>query len=88
MARRWDVESGYWSAGVSAEVLNRWLPDGRLDRVVRLPVRAPIMPCFRGPGLRQLYVTSLRTATAEPDDGAILVMDVGVAGAPVGQFRD
>jgi sugar lactone lactonase YvrE len=38
-----DAEGGYWSAGVSAGVLNRWLPDGTLDRVVRLPLRAPTM---------------------------------------------
>jgi sugar lactone lactonase YvrE len=83
-----DVEGGYWSAGVSAGVLNRWLPDGRLDRVVRLPLRAPTMPCFGGPGLRDLFVTSLRGPGAEPGDGAVLRLDVGVAGAPVGVFAD
>lgn len=83
-----DVEGGYWSAGVSAGVLNRWLPDGTLDRVVRLPVRAPTMPCFGGPALRTLYVTSLRGAEAGPDDGAMVVLDVGVAGVPVGVFAD
>lgn len=83
-----DAEGGYWSAGVSAGVLNRWLPDGRLDRVVPLPLRAPTMPCFGGPGLRRLYVTSLRGAGAGPQDGAVLSLDVGVAGVPVGCFAD
>ncbi|WP_160937118.1 SMP-30/gluconolactonase/LRE family protein [Teichococcus coralli] len=83
-----DAEGGYWSAGVSAGVLNRWLPDGTLDRVVRLPLRAPTMPCFGGPGLRQLFVTSLRGPQAGPHDGGLLVLDVGVAGAPVGCFAD
>jgi len=46
-----DAEGGYWSAGVSAGVLNRWRPDGTLDRVVRLPVSAPTMPCFGGTGV-------------------------------------
>lgn len=83
-----DAEGGYWSAGVSAGVLNRWLPDGTLDRVVRLPLSAPTMPCFGGPGLRRLYVTSLRGAAAGPQDGALLTLDVGVAGVPVGRFAD
>jgi len=83
-----DVEGGYWSAGVSAGVLNRWLPDGTLDRVVKLPIRAPTMPCFGGPRLRHLFVTSLCSAKAGPDDGAVVVLDVGLAGVPVGQFRD
>lgn len=83
-----DAEGGYWSAGVSAGRLNRWLPDGTLDRVVELPVRAPTMPCFGGAGLRALFVTSLRPAGAGRLDGKLLALDVGVAGAPVGRFAD
>ncbi len=83
-----DVEGGYWSAGVSAGVLNRWLPDGRLDHVVKVPLRAPTMPCFGGPGLKTLFVTSLRGADAGPDDGAMLCLDIGVGGVPVGIFND
>jgi sugar lactone lactonase YvrE len=83
-----DAEGGYWSAGVSAGRLNRWLPDGTLDRVVELPVRGPTMPCFGGPGLRTLFVTSLQPAGAGPDDGRLLALDVGVAGVPVGRFAD
>jgi sugar lactone lactonase YvrE len=55
-----DVESFYWSAGISAGVLNRWSPDGRLDRSIRLPCSNPAMPCFGGPDLKTIYVTSLR----------------------------
>lgn len=83
-----DREGGYWSAGVSAGVLNRWLPDGTLDRTVKLPLSAPTMPCFGGEGLRKVFVTSLRGAEAGPADGGVLVLDVGVAGAPVGCFAD
>jgi sugar lactone lactonase YvrE len=83
-----DAEGGYWSAGVSAGRLNRWLPDGTLDRVVELPVSAPTMPCFGGPGLRTLFVTSLRPTRAGRLDGRLLALDVGVAGVPVGRFAD
>ncbi|WP_426954668.1 SMP-30/gluconolactonase/LRE family protein [Muricoccus radiodurans] len=82
-----DTEGGYWSAGVSAGVLNRWLPDGTLDRVVRLPVQWPTMPCFGGPDRRTCFVTSLRKSEgAGPDDGAVLALDLGVAGTPVGRY--
>lgn len=83
-----DAEGGYWSAGVSAGRLNRWLPDGTLDRVVPLPVHAPSMPCFGGPGLRTLFVTSLRGQDPGPACGRVLALDVGVAGVPVGRFAD
>ncbi len=83
-----DAMGGYWSAGVSAGELNRWLADGTLDRVVKVPVQAPTMPCFGGPGLRTVYLTSLRGPDAGPDDGAMVVLDLGVAGAPVGVFAD
>ena len=83
-----DAEGGYWSAGVSAGVLNRWLPDGTLDRSVELPVSAPTMPCFGGPGLRTLFVTSLRRAGCTEVDGSLVALDVGVAGVPVGLFAD
>ncbi|WP_270937568.1 SMP-30/gluconolactonase/LRE family protein [Falsiroseomonas oryzae] len=85
-----DAEGGYWSAGVSAGRLNRWMPDGRLDRVIKLPVAAPTMPCFGGPGLRTLFVTSLRPADgrATPRDGTLLALDPGIAGVPVGRFAD
>jgi len=84
-----DAEGGYWSAGVSAGRLNRFLPDGTLDRFVEVPVRAPTMPCFGGPGLRTLFVTSLTPpGAAQPNDGALIALDVGVAGAPVARFAD
>lgn len=84
-----DVEGGYWSAGVSAGRLNRFLPDGRLERSIVLPVRAPTMPCFGGPGLRTLFVTSLTPAgPPHPLDGALIALDVGIAGTPVGRFAD
>src|SRR4029453_13460978 len=54
------LEGFYWSAGISAGVLNRWSPDGRLDRSIPLPCSNPTMPCFGGPDMKTIYVTSLR----------------------------
>lgn len=84
-----DVEGHYWSAGVSAGCINRIAPDGRIVEKYLLPVAAPSMPCFGGPELRTLYVTSLstdRTGTAET--GTLICFDVEVAGTPVARFGE
>jgi sugar lactone lactonase YvrE len=87
-----DVEGFYWSAGISAGVLNRWSPDGRLDRSIPLPCSNPTMPCFGGPDLTTVFVTSLRhdlppdVLAAKPLSGGIFAVDVDVAGVPVARF--
>ena len=84
-----DAEGFYWSAGVSAGCLNRIAPDGTIERKLRLEVPAPTMPCFGGPGLRTMYLTSLSTdRTGTQVAGTLLELDVGVAGAPVGRFGE
>jgi sugar lactone lactonase YvrE len=87
-----DVEGCYWSAGISAGVLNRWTPDGRLDRQIPLPCVAPTMPCFGGPDMRTIHVTSLRHHVPEqrlaerPLSGGIFAVEVDVPGVPVARF--
>lgn len=78
-----DEEGFYWSAGVTAGCLNRIAPDGRIDRKVMLPLAAPTMPCFGGPDLKTLFVTSL---TREETAGTLISFRVDVAGAPVSEF--
>jgi sugar lactone lactonase YvrE len=89
-----DAEGYYWSAGISAQRLNRFAPDGRLVETLPLPVGAPTMPCFGGEGLRTLFVTSLRAGRSPdllaryPLTGSVLVGPSPVAGSPVGRFAD
>jgi sugar lactone lactonase YvrE len=54
-----DSDGDYWSAGVSAGVVNRFTPEGALRARIELPCRAPTMPCFGGPEGTDMYVTSL-----------------------------
>jgi sugar lactone lactonase YvrE len=88
-----DEEGGYWSAGISAGVLNRWMPDGRLDRSIPLPCSNPTAPCFGGPDMRTIFVTSLRhdlpadVLAAKPLSGGIFAVRVDVPGVPVSRFR-
>ncbi len=87
-----DANGHYWSAGVSAARLNRYDADGKLLESYPVPVAAPTMPCFGGPDLRTLFVTSLqRTPEAlveYPLTGVTIVARSPVAGAPVSRFRD
>ena len=80
-----DAEGGYWSAGVSAGVLNRFDAEGALVARHPLPVRAPTMPCFCGPGLGLLALTSLSEGLPPGDglDGHLLIAEAPVAGVPV-----
>jgi sugar lactone lactonase YvrE len=89
-----DATGAYWSAGVSAARLNRFSAEGELLDSYPVPVAAPTMPCFGGPGLTKLFVTSLRVGRAPdlltryPLTGFVIVADAPVAGAPVSRFSD
>jgi sugar lactone lactonase YvrE len=87
-----DQEGCYWSAGVSAQCLNRFDAKGKLIETIAMPIPACTMPCFGGEDLRTLYVTSLSEGLpperAHPDAGRLVVLKVSVRGVPVGKFRD
>ncbi len=84
-----DAEGAYWCAMFEGQRLLRFAPDGRLLQEVPLPVRCPTMPCFGGPDLRTLYVTTARhnrpadELAAQPLAGAVLSCRVDVPGLPV-----
>lgn len=88
-----DMEGCYWNAGVGAGRLNRFSPEGELMGFVPLPVSHPTMPCFGGPDLRTLYVTSMRNGVAaellaqHPLSGSVLALPAPVAGVPVAAYR-
>lgn len=82
-----DRDGIYWSAGISAGVLNRFAPDGRLIEAIDLPVAAPTMPCFGGSDLRTVFITSLSgQGTGGRHDGTLVSMRSDVPGAPVDIF--
>jgi sugar lactone lactonase YvrE len=84
-----DAEGFYWSSGVSAGCLNRIAPDGTIVRKVKLPVASPTMPCFGGPDLKTLYVTSLTTdRLGERQAGTLIRFPVDVPGAPIARFGE
>ncbi len=83
-----DAEGCLWVALVLAAKVARYAPDGRLLRTLDLPVPYPTCPCFGGPELDTLYVTSIRDSgnalrTDDPAAGALVeVRGLGVRGLP------
>ncbi len=82
-----DVEGCYWSAGPSAGVVNRIAPDGTIVQRYELPLAAPTMPCFGGPDMRTLFVTSLKSSRLGTEQmGSVISFPVEVAGTGVAMF--
>ncbi|WP_342358946.1 SMP-30/gluconolactonase/LRE family protein [Terrarubrum flagellatum] len=84
-----DTEGYYWSAGVSAGCINRIAPGGTIERKIKVPLAAPTMPCFGGPDLKTLYVTSLTSDRLGPKEaGSLISFRVDVPGAPIAKFGE
>lgn len=60
-----DSSGAYYSAGVSAGLLNVFTPDGTHTDVIPTPVPHPTMPCFGGPDFSILFLTSHRHNMSE-----------------------
>lgn len=88
-----DVEGNYWCAMFEGGRLLQLSPQGRLLQEVALPVRCPTMPCFGGPDLKTLFVTSAsykrpaEELQALPQSGRVIATRVAVAGLPVNFVR-
>jgi sugar lactone lactonase YvrE len=79
-----DSDGCYWVAGNDGSSLLRFTPAGKLDRELALPVAKPSMPCFGGPDLDTLLITSIVQPGHEDDGfaGAVLMVKPGVTGVP------
>jgi len=70
----------------------RYAPEGRVDRVIEMPVLNPTCVAFGGADLDTLYITTARyrmTAeqlAAEPASGALFSIRPGVRGLPDAKF--
>jgi sugar lactone lactonase YvrE len=88
-----DAEGGYWSAQYEGGRLLRFSPTGQVLAEVPTPALCPTMPCFGGPDLKTLFVTTARHGRSEaelaqyPGAGCVWAMRVEVAGLPVNGFK-
>jgi sugar lactone lactonase YvrE len=89
-----DAEGCYWVAMFEGARLLRLSPAGEVVAELGVPARCPTMPCFGGPDLRTLYVTTARqNRPAEelaglPHSGCVFAARVDVPGLPANFFID
>ncbi|WP_201451521.1 SMP-30/gluconolactonase/LRE family protein [Hydrogenophaga sp. BPS33] len=89
-----DADGNLWVALVQAGKLGCYTPQGQLLRLVDVPTPFPTCPCFGGPELDVLYVTSISNSgnllkTDHPDAGAVFAIHgLGVRGLPEVLFDD
>lgn len=88
-----DSEGFVWSARWMGKSVVRISPDGRVDRIVSLPVSRVTCPAFGGKDLKTLYLTTAREgmtpeqAAGEPTAGSVYAIEVDVPGLPESLFR-
>jgi L-arabinonolactonase len=88
-----DAQGCVWVALVLSAQLACYAPDGRLLRRLDVPVPHPTCPCFGGPGLGTMYLSSLRDGgnalrSDEPAAGALVeITGLGVRGLPEVPYR-
>lgn len=70
----------------------RYAPDGRVDRIVAMPVEQPTSCAFGGPDLATLCVTSAREGLSaealarQPLAGSLFAFEPGVTGLALPTF--
>jgi sugar lactone lactonase YvrE len=80
-----DADGGYWICANDAGAVHRFLPDGRLERSLPVPVAKPSMCAFGGPALNHLFITSITPpgdvgAAGRSLAGAVFVTQPGFTG--------
>ncbi len=88
-----DADGCYWSAQYEGQRLLRLSPAGEVLAEVPTPVPCPTMPCWGGPDLKTLFITTSRQGRSpqelaqHPDAGCVFAMRVAVPGLPVNACR-
>jgi L-arabinonolactonase len=81
-----DADGFIWVAIWEGHRVERWSPDGRLERTVTVPVHKPTCCAFGGEDLEVLYVTTSRLDSSEeqlrrePTSGGLYALRPGVRG--------
>jgi sugar lactone lactonase YvrE len=83
-----DADGYLWNCRFFGGCILRVAPDGRVDRVVEMPVSNVTNCAFGGPDLRTLYVTtaSLHAKGAEPLAGSLFALSTEVPGLATSRF--
>ncbi len=60
-----DAEGGLWVALHGSGTIRRYMPDGRVDRLIRVPATMVTSCAFGGPDLTDLYITTISLGLSE-----------------------
>jgi len=88
-----DAEGHLWVALWGGGAIMRYSPDGKLVKVLAIPVTQPTSMAFGGPDLTDLYITSATEGLTEaarikdPHAGALFRHRPGVKGLPTQSYR-
>lgn len=88
-----DKEGYVWSAHWDGWRITRYAPDGKIDRVIEMPIPKPTSCCFGGKNLDTLFVTSAcRDLTAQqlkqsPLSGSVFSIMTKTAGQTESFFK-
>ena len=87
-----DGAGGVWLALWGGSAIQRYTPDGRIDRIVHIPSSCTTKCAFGGPDLADLYVTSAAGSlkpeqrAREPHAGGLFRLRPGVRGKATHRF--
>ncbi|WP_141235929.1 SMP-30/gluconolactonase/LRE family protein, partial [Acinetobacter baumannii] len=88
-----DSEGYLWNALVYAGKLVRYTPEGKVDRIIEMPVKKVTSVMFGGENLDVLYVTSMAQPPLPrfPEDNQLrgslfAIYDLGVTGVAERRF--
>ena len=83
-----DAEGFLWNAHWDGWRITRYDPDGRIDRVLKVPVPKPTAIAFGGPDMKRLFITSAsldmtpQQLEEAPWSGCLMACDLDIAGVP------
>jgi sugar lactone lactonase YvrE len=87
-----DADGCLWNAEYGGARVVRYTPQGKIDRVIELPVQNPTCCCFGGERLDTLYITTAAQGLSEIDfekqplAGSVFAARPGVAGLAESRF--
>ncbi|MFV0447820.1 MAG: SMP-30/gluconolactonase/LRE family protein [Vibrio sp.] len=86
-----DVDGCYWVCGLDEGVIMRITPNGKIDRILKTPMKKPTMCSFGGSDYKTLIVTSLcrgeNDLLEDPNGGCVMLVDLGYQGIAEPRFK-